>query len=91
MCGDVYLITDEVRSQTKEVTVTGDDVLTLIDADGQTCQPYKYILRNRNLRILLTSSSSSRKDRKWLRHNVEDEWAAYVMTPWFQNEWLVAS
>ncbi|KAF8340993.1 hypothetical protein F5887DRAFT_1224859 [Amanita rubescens] len=90
MCGDVYLITDEVRSQTKGVTVAGDDVLTLIDADGQTCQPYKYIFRNRNLRILLTSSPTSRKDRKWLRHNVEDEWAAYVMTPWSQNEWLVA-
>jgi hypothetical protein len=91
MYGDVYLITEEVRSQTEEVTVAGDDILTLIDADGQICQPHKYILRNRNLRILLTTSPRSRKDRKWLRHNAEDEWAAYVMTPWSQKEWLVAS
>ena len=86
--GDVYLVNDKVQSQVKEVRIPGEDTLTLVDAD---CQPYKYILRTRNLRILLTSSPRSRKDRKWLRLNVQDEWAAFVMSPWSQNEWLIAS
>jgi len=91
MFGDVFLITDEVRSQAKDITVPGNDVLALIDADGPICQPYKYILRNPNLRILLTSSPRSSKDRKWLRQHVRDEYAVYVVTPWSQNEWLIAS
>ncbi|EDR08045.1 uncharacterized protein LACBIDRAFT_327283 [Laccaria bicolor S238N-H82] len=66
-CGDVYLITDEVRSQSRDIRIAGDDVLTLIDADGSTCQPYKYIFHNTNLYVLLTSSPRSRKDRKWLK------------------------
>ena len=49
--GDVYLVTHEVQSQTKDVMVPGDpgDVLTLVDADSEICQPYKCILRNSRL------------------------------------------
>ena len=82
--GDVYLITDEVRSQAKEVRVPGNDVLTLVDADGDISEPYKYIFHNPNPRMFLTLSPSSRKDRKWLRLNARDKWreSAHVMSPW---------
>ncbi|KAF8622926.1 hypothetical protein AX15_006639 [Amanita polypyramis BW_CC] len=90
--GNVYLITNEVRPQTKEIRVPGDDILTLIDADGEICKPHdQYILGASNLRILLTSSPRSRVDRRWLRQDARDEWAVYIMSPWTQNEWLVAS
>jgi hypothetical protein len=91
MEGDVFLITDTVLLQTGRVTAPGDDVLTLVDADGEFCIPNKYFFHTPNLRILLTSSPRSRADRRWLIQNVQDEGAAYVVSPWLQDEWLVAS
>ncbi|KAF8238275.1 hypothetical protein L208DRAFT_1243387, partial [Tricholoma matsutake] len=91
MQGDVFLITDMVLPQKGRVTVPGDDVLTLVDADGELCIPNKYIFQTPNLRILLTSSPRSRADRRWLVQNVQDDGAAYVVSPWLRDEWLVAS
>ncbi|KAF8229807.1 hypothetical protein L208DRAFT_150294 [Tricholoma matsutake] len=91
MEGDVFLITDTVLPQKGRVTVPGDDVLTLVDADGEFCIPNKYIFQTPNLRILLTSSPRSRADRRWLVQNVQDDGTAYVVSPWLRDEWLVAS
>ncbi len=73
------------------MTVPGDDVLTLVDADGSFCTPCEYFFDTSNLRILLTSLPKSRVDRRWLIKDVQDEWAEYVVSPWLQAEWLVAS
>ena len=91
MEGDVSLITDTVLPQTGRVTAPGDDVLTLVDAEGEFRIPNKYFFHTPNLRILLTSSPRSRASRRWLVQNVQDEGAAYVVSPWLRDEWLVAS
>ena len=91
MEGDVFLITDTVSPQTGSVTAPGDDVLTLVDAGGEFCRPNKYVFHTPNLRILLTSPPRSRADRRWLVQHVQDEGAAYVVSPWLRDEWVVAS
>ena len=91
MGGNVFLITDTVLPQKGRVTAPGEDVLTLVDADGRSPIPNDNLFYTPNLRILLTSSPRSRADRRWLKQNVQDEGAAYVVSPWLQDEWLVAS
>jgi uncharacterized protein YfaP (DUF2135 family) len=88
MKGDVFIINDTVRrQQTGRPVVPGDDVPTLVNADGAFCQPNPYLFDSSNLRILLTSSPRSRKDRKWLTQTG----AVYVMELWSREEFLVAS
>lgn len=67
-----------------------DDVLTLVDADGKSCQPDSDLFRDYKHRILLTSSPRRRKDRRWLKQRV-DEHAMFMMEPWSREEFVVAS
>jgi len=89
--GTVYTINDEVQQQTGIVVVPGDNILTLVDADGASCQPDPIILDAINLRILLTSSPRVRSDRRWLIQHVHDEHASYVVGPWQWGECAIAS
>jgi hypothetical protein len=91
MRGKFFVVNDKVRHVNGRVAVPGDDVLTLVDADGKFCVPDQYLLDAANLRILLTSSPTSRDDRKWLTQSVRDSDAAFVMEPWSKEELLVTS
>ena len=91
MGGDVFIIRDEVECQNKRIDISGDDVLVLVDTDSRKCIPHHYLLDPSNLRVLLTSSPRSRKDRCWLTQSVRDEKAAFVMEPWLPKEFLVSS
>jgi hypothetical protein len=89
--GVVYIIDEDVKRQKDEVMVPGDDILTLVDADGAFCQPDGNILGAVNLRILLTSSPRVRNDRRWLTQDIDDDEASYIVGPWLWDECAVAS
>ena len=95
--GDVFIINETVYApqntpqNTPTVSEDVDDVLTLIDADGPSCQPNPYLFKDVKYRILLTSSPRDRSDRKWLTHQVDDEDAVIMMEPWSREECVVAS
>jgi hypothetical protein len=91
MGGDVFIIRDEVQCRRGRVNIQGDDVLALVDADTEKCTPHHYLLDIGNLRVLLTSPPMSKNDRRWLTKCVRDERAMFVMEPWLQEEFLVAS
>ncbi|KAF5379025.1 hypothetical protein D9615_006070 [Tricholomella constricta] len=82
---NVFVITDKVRVGG---TIVGDDVVALVDADGEKCIPGPYILSNENHRILLTSSPRKREDRKWIKQECPDA-AQVVMAPCSVEETLL--
>lgn len=79
--GNVFVINGKVQYSRVVLVAPGDDVLTLVDADGVFCKPDYNILVTVNLRVLLTSPSRSRADRKWLKQFIDSN-ASYVMEPW---------
>jgi hypothetical protein len=90
--GFVYIINDEMRQQIgRTVGISGDDILTLVDGDGESCQPDGSITNAVNLRILSTSPPRVRRDRRWLTQDVHDENASYVVGPWRWDEFAVTS
>jgi hypothetical protein len=89
--GDVFLASDKVQRQKGRIVVPGDDVLALVDADGQFSIPHSSILDSPKLRVLLTSSPGGREDQRWLTQTVQDTHATYVMEPWSREELLVTS
>lgn len=48
--GEVLLVDDEVWHKHGRVVAPGDDVLTLVDADGKFCIPNSHFLDTANLR-----------------------------------------
>jgi hypothetical protein len=91
MAGDVFIIQDEVRRRSGRVDLQGDDILALVDADKEICTPHHYLFDVSNLRVLLVSSPRTRKDRRWLIQDVQDEKALFVMDPWSREEFIAAS
>jgi hypothetical protein len=93
MQGQVFVVDDTVHpaKSTLAALEDVDDVLTLIDADGASCQPNQYLLSDYKYRILLTSSPRGSDDRKWLTQIVQDLDAVFVMEPWSREEIVVAS
>ena len=91
MDGDVYTISHEVKRQIDKVEVKGDDILALVDADGESCEPKLIISEVVGLRILLTTFPKSRQKRRWLVQNVHDEDALYIVGPWHWHEIAIAS
>jgi hypothetical protein len=89
--GAVFFISDEVLHEKGRVVVPGDDVLALVDADGECCIPNQFLLDAANLRVLLISSPRSRDDRKWLTQDVRETQAVFVAEPWSREELLVTS
>ena len=89
--GTVSLINDVVLHKMDRVVVPGDDILVLIDADGESCIPKQFLLDTANLRVLLISSPRSRDDRKWLIQDVREAQAVFVAKPWSRAEFLVTS
>jgi hypothetical protein len=87
----VFFVGDEVRHEKGRVVVPGDDVLALVDADGESCIPNQVLLDATNLRVLLISSPRSRNDRKWLTQDVKETQAVFVVKPWSREEFLVMS
>ena len=83
--GDVFIVRDEGECLNKRTSISGDDVLVLVDADGEICIPHFYLLDPSNLRVLLTSSSRRRKD------DVGSLNLLFVMEPWLPKKFLVAS
>ena len=83
--GSVFNITDQVR---KEGFVEGDDVLTLVDADGDMCRPAGVILARNEYRIVLTSSPRSRKDRKWMDQYCPLYGQVLIMEPFSWEEMI---
>ena len=91
MDGKVFIIDDAGVNLAKEVrAVSGDEVLTLVDADAKCCEPEGYLLRNSKHRILLTSSPRSRRDRSWLKQFANAN-AVFTMEPWSRQEIVVAT
>jgi len=92
MEGEVFVIGDTVRPPKGIPAVSKDvDVLTLVDADGASCQPNRYLFSDYKHRILLTSFPRGSNDRKWLTQIVQDLDAVFVMEPWSREEFVVAS
>lgn len=89
--GNIFIIDDKVRCEKGRVEVSGDDVLALVDADGESCIPNQYLLDATNLRVLLMSSPRSSDDRRWLTQTVGDSNAAFIMEPWSGEEFLITS
>jgi hypothetical protein len=92
MQGEVFFIGDTVRPPkgTPAASEDVDDVLTLVDADGASCQPNRYLFSDYKHRILLASSPRGGDDRKWLTQIVQDLDAVFVMEPWSREEIVVA-
>ncbi|KAF8237890.1 hypothetical protein L208DRAFT_1388533, partial [Tricholoma matsutake] len=93
MQGEVFVIDDTMHlpKYTPAALEDIDDVLTLVNADGASCQPNRYLFRDYKYRILLTSSLRGSDDRRWLTQIVQDLDAVFVMEPWSQEEIVVAS
>jgi hypothetical protein len=92
MGGDVFINNDiGCHQQNGRPVVSGDDVLTLVDADGVVGQPNPDLFNSSNLQILLTSPPRIKEDRKWLTQSVEESQAVYVMELWSREEFFVAS
>jgi hypothetical protein len=89
MHGEVFLISDKVRDDIASAQIPGEDVLALVDADGEICVPHRYLFET-NLRVLLISSPKSRPDRKWLTQSVGDTNAVFLVKPWSREIFLVA-
>ena len=62
-----------------------DDVLVLVDADGEICIPHRYFLDPSNLRVLLRGRSGEE------RTDVGSLNLLFVMEPWLPKKFLVAS
>ncbi|KAF8227336.1 hypothetical protein L208DRAFT_308386 [Tricholoma matsutake] len=92
MQGEVFVIDDTVHppKDTLVALEDVDDVLTLVDADGASCQPNRYLFRDYKHRILLTSSPIGRADQRWLTQIVQDLDVVFVMEPWSREEIVVA-
>ncbi|KAF8230936.1 hypothetical protein L208DRAFT_1399781 [Tricholoma matsutake] len=93
MQGEVFVIDDTVHppKDTPAALEDVDDVLTLVDADGASCQPNPYLFRDNKYRILLTSSPRGSADQRWLTQMVQDLHAVFVMELWSGEEIVVAS
>ena len=92
MKGYVYFINDRVqRFEGGTVEFPGDDVLTLVDAGGDIGIPNPDLLDAVNLRVLVTSFSRDREDRRWLTQFVQDSKATFVMKLWSWKEFLLTS
>ncbi|KAM6504274.1 hypothetical protein JOM56_001217 [Amanita muscaria] len=94
MRGEVFIIDDKTVRPLKDTSAVSQDVgdvLTLIDADGNSCRPNKRIFSDYNHRILLTSSPRGINNRKWLTQIVQDLDAVFVMEPWSREEFVVTS
>ena len=74
----VFTITDQIC---KEGTLTGDDVIALIDVDGKHCKPSHQVLSNSRYQILLTSSLRTRIDRHWMKQYCPYTGQVLVMEP----------
>ena len=61
------------------------------NADDTVCQPNNYLFRDKEYRILLTSSPKKNEDRRWPTQRVGDLHAVFMMKPWSREELLVAS
>jgi hypothetical protein len=89
--GALFLINDEIQHKPGAMVVPGDNVLALVDADGESCIPDPSLFEIANLRVLLILSPRSRKHRKWLIQDVRDEDAVFIVQSWSREEFLVAS
>jgi len=78
MFGSVFFIDDQVSD---EGDVNGDDVLALVDADGEEYIPNERILGNPIYRVLLTSSPRLNGDRKWMKQHCHYTGQVLVMEP----------
>ena len=76
--GTVSLINDVVLHKMGRVVVPGDDILMLIDADGESCIPKQFLLDTAKLQVLLPRS---RDYRKWLIQSIRDAHAVFVAKP----------
>jgi hypothetical protein len=88
--GHVFIINDEVLHQKEKVVIPGDNVLALVDADGDSGVPKSNLFLTSNIQILLTSLPRDRKDRKWLTQIIRDRAAAFIMELWSWEELVVA-
>ncbi|KIL59458.1 hypothetical protein M378DRAFT_111046, partial [Amanita muscaria Koide BX008] len=91
MNGKVFIINDTVRERKRTPYIPGDEVLTLVDAHGASCQPDPSLFDACNLRILQTSPPRNIRKRRWLTQSVGETGAVFVMEPWSREELLVAS
>ncbi|KAF8219401.1 hypothetical protein L208DRAFT_1418276 [Tricholoma matsutake] len=92
MQGKVFVIDDTVHppKDTPAGLEDVDNVLTLVNADGASCQPNQYLFRDYKYRILLTSSPRGSNDQRWLTQMVQDLHAVFVMELWSREEIVVA-
>ncbi|KIL56102.1 hypothetical protein M378DRAFT_53335, partial [Amanita muscaria Koide BX008] len=89
--GKVFIIDDAgVTTSGQARAVSGDEILTLVDADARCCEPNYYLLNNSRHRILLTSSPRTNKDRWWLKQYSSQN-AVFTMGPWSREEFVVAT
>ncbi|KIM46713.1 hypothetical protein M413DRAFT_23080 [Hebeloma cylindrosporum] len=87
--GRVRYISDNVQDEFIPKRIKGQDVLALVDADGLICTPRQGLF-SQNFRILLVSPPMTRRDRKWLTQDVDNEDAVFLVKPWSREEFLVA-
>ena len=87
---NVFVITDKV-TPLKESVFYGNDILTLVDADGQNCEPHGSLLDTNEFRMLVTSSPRKETDRRWLKQNIRNSSAAIIMAPWSPEEFIIMS
>jgi hypothetical protein len=77
--GSVFTIAEHVSGSGH---VDGDDILALVDADGEQCKPSKErILSKNSYRVLLTSSPRNEKDRDWMKQYCPYTGKTLVMNP----------
>ena len=90
MDSKVFIIDDTGVNTPDDVREVSDEVLTLVDADADSCKPVAYLRNNSNHRILLTSSPRSRRDRSWLKQFAFAN-SVFTMKPWSREELVVAT
>ena len=90
MDSKVFIIDDTGVNTPDDVREVSDEVLTLVDADADSCKPVAYLRNNSNHRILLTSSPRSRRDRSRLKQFAFAN-SVFTMKPWSREELVVAT
>jgi hypothetical protein len=98
--GSVYYISAQgvlkIPDPDADVRITGigsdDDVVALVDADGQGAfiAPRNVLISSGGIRIILASSPREPRDRKWLKQlNVPEHVRVRMMDIWSEKELVI--
>jgi hypothetical protein len=91
MGGDVFVITDTVKTSNGVVVLEETDVIALVDADNENRIPSGNITKAGNMKIVLASSPMTRQDWRWLSQLTQSHGETYVVAPWTTQDLFLSA